>query len=192
MKKTFWALALVMLMVASFTLSACGNTTTEDGFTIPVGMKQISPDTADYYLFINEDWKEDISTGVVTAYYSDNDPTNVAMMVFSLDASMTYSEYWDSYEKEFSAVYSDYELIDESETLLDGVTSGRFVYTGTFGDAETTAEGETPNAVKYKFTTVVTIKGRSIYLLTYSARENMYDEHFEDFSDVLLNFKFKK
>lgn len=192
MKKTFWALALVMLMLVSFTLSACGNSTTEDGITIPVGMKQISPDTADYYLFINEDWKEDISTGVVTAYYSDNDPTNVAMMVFSLDASMTYDEYWDSYEKEFSAVYSDYELIDESETLLDGVTSGRFVYTGTFGDAETTAEGEASTAVKYKFTTVVTIKGRSIYLLTYSARENMYDEHFEDFSDVLLNFKFKK
>jgi len=182
----------VILLLASFALSACGENTTEDGVSIPVGMKQISPDTADYYLFINEDWKEDISTGVVTAYYSDNDPTNVAMMVFSLDASMTYSEYWDSYEKEFSAVYSDYELIDESETLLDGVTSGRFVYTGTFGDAETAAEGETSTAVKYKFTTVVTIKDRTIYLLTYSARDNMYDEHFEDFSDVILNFKFKK
>ena len=191
MKKIFCAVMLVILLLASFTLSACGNSTTEDGVTIPVGMKQISPDTADYYLFINEDWKEDISTGVVTAYYSDNDPTNVAMMVFSLNTDMTYSEYWTSYEKEFASVYSDYELVDQSETLLDGVASGRFVYTGTFGDAETTAEGETSTAVKYKFTTIVTIKDRSIYLLTYSARDTKYDEHIEDFSDVLLNFKFK-
>lgn len=191
MKKTFWAVMLVILLLVSFALSACGNSTTEDGVAIPVGMKLISPDTADYYLFINEDWKDDISTGVVTAYYSDNDPTNIAAMVFSLDGTMTYSEYWDSYEKEFSAVYSDYTLVDEAETLLDGMTSGRFVYTGTFGADEERAEDGEENGIKYKFTTVVTIKDSSIYLITYSARESKYDEHIEDFNDVLLNFKFK-
>ena len=115
----------------------------------------------------------------------------VAMMVFSLDAVMTASEYWDSYEKEFATVYSDYTLVDESETLLDGVTSGRFVYTGTYGADEESAEDGEDNGVKYKFTTVVTIKDRSIYLLTYSARDSKYDEHIEAFNDVLLNFKFK-
>ena len=195
MKIRIAAAALILLLAVL--LSACGSTAPE-GVAVPADMKLISPDTADYYLFVPDDWRSDISTGVVTAYYSDSDPTNISMMVFSLGGEeMTYAQYWDRYSEQFSEIYDGYELSESGETVLGGVSAGKYVYSGKFAQkADDASEGETANddfpaAGEYKFQTVVAIRGGNIYILTYSAKASVYESHIGDFEDIQLNFLFK-
>ena len=208
--KKLTAIFLVLLLSLSFVLTGCSkgkDIITDDGVAVPGGMQLISPSTVDYYLFVSEDWKADISTGVVTAYRSDTDPTNICMMSFGLkDMTMTYSEYWDSYEDQFKAIYNNFEMVEESETVLGGNTAGKYVYTATFfgGSSDTTAaeteEAETADTaetdktsggVDYKFMTIVVVKNGSVYILTYTALASAYDNNVSDFTEAVKNFRFK-
>ena len=210
--KKITAILLVLVLCLSFVLSGCSkgkDIITDDGVAVPGGMQLISPSTVDYYLFVSEDWMADISTGVVTAYRSETDPTNICMMSFGLkDMTMTYSEYWDSYEDQFKAIYTNFEMVDASETILGENTAGKYVYTATFfgGTADTTAAettGEaaeadstdeakkTSDGVDYKFMTLVVVKNGSVYILTYTALASSYDNNISDFTEVIKNFRFK-
>lgn len=210
--KKITAIILVLVLSLSFALTGCSkgkDIISDDGVAVPGGMQRISPSTVDYYLFVSEDWKADISTGVVTAYRSDTDPTNICMMSFGLkDMTMTYSEYWDSYENQFKAIYDNFEMVEESETLLGESSAGKYVYTATFfgGSSEKEADETTAadtiadegnaedgasDGVDYKFMTVVTVKNGSVYILTYTSLASSYDNNISDFTEVIRNFRFK-
>ncbi len=78
---------------------------------------------------------------------------------------------------------------------MGGVTAGCFIYSGTFvtsGQNTSGDDGEDGSAgVDYKFMSVVAIKDRNIYILTYSARESAYETHLGDFTDTVKAFMFK-
>ncbi|MBO4219832.1 MAG: hypothetical protein J6128_02715 [Clostridia bacterium] len=197
--KRYISVFLAALALLAVIMSGCSSGNTDPslaGIEIPAGMKLISPLTAEYYLFVSENWKSDITTGVVSAYYSESDPTNICLMAFSLGSqNMSYEDYWKQYEPEFSNIYKNYTLIDSSETIMGGVTAGCFIYSGTFvtsGQNTSGDDGEDGSAgVDYKFMSVVAIKDRNIYILTYSARESAYETHLGDFTDTVKAFTFK-
>ncbi len=167
---------LCAALVGASVLAGCGNTDS----TAPMGFKEISDDGVTYDLFVPEEWVTDISTGMTSAYYSGQDPTNISMTAFELDGSVkSIADYWAIYEPSLKAMFPDLTYVyDPEEFILDGVTAMQYVYTGTFT--------ETP----YKIMQIVAFKDATVYIFTYTAHADKYDTHFEDVVAILANFKF--
>ncbi|MBQ8551621.1 MAG: hypothetical protein IJ428_02275 [Clostridia bacterium] len=174
MKKIIALICAALVSVSA--LAGCGNTDSD----APMGFKEISEEGVTYDLYVPDEWVTDISTGVTAAYYSGIDPTNISMMAFELDGSVSsIADYWTSYEPSLKAMFPDLAYVYEPEEFtLDGVTAVQYVYTGTFTD--------TP----YKIMQVVAFKDATVYIFTYTAEADKYDTHFEDVLAILANFKF--
>lgn len=199
---------LSIVLVVVFCLGVLSSCSSADDY-VPEGFKRISDDNADYRLYIPENWIADVSTGVTTAYVSDTDRSNISFIGFELDDAIinvvvpdgstdggsgeadaessssneentdvpeisTIDEYWEYYSSEFEMTFSDMEYSVSGEgTLISGNAAKKYVYTATV------------TGQKYKFMQVVTIKDGAVYIFTYTARENLFDEHIEDVNDIV-------
>jgi len=166
-------LATVMLTL-SFT--ACKK---EEG-DAPNGMMTLSNELVDYNLYVPSGWVADTSTRFISAYVSDIDRTNISMEAFELESSeTTLASFWEGYKADFEATFSEMEYAVEGETmLLGGVPANRYVYTATV------------TGVQYKFMQVVAIKGLTVYIFTYTAKPDKYDEHLQAVDAILEYFTF--
>lgn len=81
-KKICAVIAGVMLAGA---LCGCSNVT--DSYA-PKGFMKISPENADYVLYVPDSWTADLSTGVTTAYVSAKDRSNISFMAFEADDAL--------------------------------------------------------------------------------------------------------
>ncbi len=146
----------------------------------PLGFKEISDDGVTYDLFIPDEWTADISTGITSAYFSAQDPSNISLMAFELDKLFeSLPEYWATYEPTLKAILPDMEYVGEpDETTLDGSSAIQYVYTGTMSN------------VSYKFMQLITIKNSTVYIFTYTAEASKYDSHIEDVIAILNYFRF--
>lgn len=175
---------------------------------VPDGMKLVETESNDYSLFVPEDWSVDMSTGVVSAYASLVDQSNVSFTGFTIKMRDLYAEtvasddtgadaevkgiidvFWESYSEDFAETFGDtMKYIDENgdesdspvavRTTLGGFEANKYTYTAR-------VTGET-----YKFTQVVCIEAGYVYILTYTAVTESYDEHLEDVESIIANFKF--
>lgn len=176
MKKSVVANVFILLtIVLSLSLASCGNTG-----TAPMGFKEISDEALTYHLYIPEDWTPDISTGFTSAYFSGRDPSNISMMAFELDTNITgIDSYWEFYEKDLLAIFPDMEYVDTSDFTLDGVPAKQYTYTASMSELD------------YKFMQVVAIKNNQVYVFTYTAVTDKYDEHIEEVIAIIDYFEFK-
>ena len=175
---------------------------------VPDGLKLVETESKDYSLFVPEDWSVDMSTGVVSAYASLVDQSNVSFTGFAIKMRDLYAEtvassdtgsdadvkgiidvFWESYSEDFAETFGDsMKYIDENgeesdspvyvRTTLGGLEANKYTYTAR-------VTGET-----YKFTQVVCIEAGYVYILTYTAVTESYDEHLEDVESIIANFKF--
>lgn len=167
--------AAAILLTVLLTLVSCGGDS-----AAPNGMKSLSTDLCDYNLYIPTGWVVDEQTRFVAAYVSDNDRTSVSMEAFELEnASMTVSEFWDSYADDFAATLSDMEMVSEDSMLLGGAAAVKYVY-----DATVTGD-------PYRFMQVVAIRGGTVYIFTYTATPEMYEEHLQAVEAILGYFTFR-
>jgi len=167
--------ALLAAVMLSLSLVSC----TASDSDVPAGMKLIESDVVDYSLYVPQAWVTDISTGVLTAYYSENDMSNITMMAFELDElTVTADDYWETNKADFEATFADMELISSSTTILGGAAANKYNYTATI----------TGN--KYEFLQVICVYAGTAYVFTYTAFEDKFDEHFDDVNLMLENFKF--
>ena len=191
--------ALVLCMI---TFASCSGA---DDY-VPAGYKKASNKNADYDLFVPEGWSVDMSTGVTTAYASDR--SNISFVGFELDDTIirfdpvasteetddsnvddtakdasdikTVEDYWKYYESAFESTFSNAEyLINGENMLLSGIEAKKYVYKATV------------TGLEYIFMQVVAIKDKTVYVFTYTARENLYETHLEDVGDIIgyLNIK---
>lgn len=177
-KKIIIALFAVILCLGAV---SCGD---KDDF-VPAGFKKASNKNADYSLYVPENWIVDMSTGVTTARVSKSDSSNISFMGFELDKSLINSEtsegdteeksmldkFWDYYKAEFTKTFPDMKY-DENVNGKDLVISKKYkakeyIYTATVTGAE------------YKFMQIVVIKGETVYLLTYTAKADVFDDHYD-------------
>ncbi len=172
--KKITALLLAMFLCVSL-LASCGN----EASTAPMGFKEISDDGVTYDLYVPDEWIADISTGFTSAYYDGRDPSNISMMAFELDGSITsVADYWASNEPDLKAVFPDLEYVDTAEITLDGVPGMQYIYTASMSD------------INYKIMQLVTIHNNQVYIFTYTATTDMYDTHIEDVIAMLDYFNF--
>lgn len=195
----------MLMLVLCFSLCACGEETDTNA---PEGMKLVETESKDYSLFVPTDWNVDMSTGVVSAYASLVDQSNISFTGFAVDQKSLAAEtvasddtdsessakgvidvFWESYAEDFSETFGDtMKYIDENgeevdspspiKTTLGGFEANKYTYTARVtGDI-------------YKFTQVVCIEAGYVYILTYTAVTESYDEHLEDVENIISNFRF--
>ena len=197
-------IALVCSVILCLGLCACEQQDPD----VPEGMKLVETESKDYSLFVPEDWSVDMSTGVVSAYASLVDQSNISFTGFTVKMRDLYAEtvasddtgsdsevkgiidvFWDSYSEDFAETFGDtMKYIDEN-----GEESDSPVYTRTtFGGFEANKYTYTARVTgeTYKFTQLVCIEAGYVYILTYTAVTESYDEHLEDVESIIANFGF--
>lgn len=195
--------ALLLVLVLCFSLCACA----QDNTDAPEGMKLVETESKNYSLYVPDHWSVDMSTGVVSAYASKADQSNISFTGFAVDTVSLAEEtvvadtgseeeaksmvdvFWESYSEDFAETFGDtMKYIDEngkevddpapSKTTLGGFAANKYSYTAR-------VTGET-----YKFMQVVCIEAGYVYILTYTAVTEAFDSHLEDVESVISNFKF--
>ncbi|MBE6632301.1 MAG: hypothetical protein E7623_06330 [Ruminococcaceae bacterium] len=176
-KLLIFALVAVMLLC-----SACSD---KEG-AAPMGMKALSDEKDEYYLYIPEDWNIDTSMGIDAAYCQDttygNDFANISFIGFS--GYTNNEDFWKDNLTGISETYKDIAFeIEAEQTLIGEQAALRYVYTASVA------------GVKYKFMQAAIYNGGYVYLFTYTALEEYYDDHYGDSSKdinmILDNLEFK-
>ncbi len=177
LKKIIIALFAVVLVLGTV---SCGS---KDDF-VPAGYKRASNKNADHTLYVPESWIVDMSTGVTSARASKNDSSNISFMSFELDKSLINSEtsegeteekelldkFWDYYSAEFLKTFPNMTYDEDgngANMLVSKLKAKKYIYTATVTGAE------------YKFMQIVVIKGETVYLLTYTAKAELFNEHYD-------------
>lgn len=174
-------ISLIITLVLALSL-LCG--CTNSGYA-PDGMKVLeSSDKLDYNIYIPAGWVQDLSTGVVSAYVSSNDLSNISMTQFNLEELKKLDEYVSDYIKELEENLQEFKLEEgypeKGKTLLGGVEAAKIEYTAKLVGKE------------YKFMQIICVRGGTIYYFTYTALSEAYDSHIEAVQQILDNFAFKK
>lgn len=171
---------ILVLMILS--LVACSTTET----TVPAGMKVLSDESAEYNLYIPENWKIDTNMGVPAAYYegsqSGNDFSNISFVAFSGEDSQ--EAFWEKNIESIKTTFPDAEFEIEAENTLAGQEPAvRYVYKASVAGTQ------------YKYMQMSIYKDGVLYLFTYTALPEYYSEHYGDSSKevnmMIDNFSFK-
>lgn len=170
---------LVILTIVSTFLSC-----SQGQADAPSGMKLLSNDFADYNMYVPEAWVivSDESTGYSSAYQSELNRSNVTVTAFELKKEKNYSsldEFWSEYEEDFKDTFSEIEIISNQRTTLDGYEAKSVEYTATI------------TGIKYKYMQLFCIRGRTVYMITYTSSEEKYDAHIEKIWAMVNEFNFK-
>ena len=173
---------IALILTTIFCLTAFCGCVSNKNFA-PDGMKVLeSSDKLDYNIYIPASWIQDLSTGVVSAYYSASDLSNISMTQFNLETLDTLQNYVDKYVKDLEENLKDFKLAEgfPKKTLLDKVEAYKLEYTATLAGNE------------YKYMQFICINRATIYYFTYTAMVDAYDSHTEDVQKIIDNFSFKK
>ena len=173
MKKIVSLLICVILVLS---LASCG----AESITIPVGMKIASDtDIVDYRLFVPEEWTVDMRTGVTTAYFSVNDPSNIAVTMTTLENPADgFDGYFAKHLEELEDVFETVGDVESANLILSGEAAQQYIYTAKFGDTE------------YKFWQVVCFHQNRVYTITYSSTVENFESHTADMQTALELFCF--
>ncbi len=171
--------SVILLLLTILTLASCG---ADADLSVPDGMVEISNDNVNYDLYVPDDWTPETSTGVVTAKYSDSILVNVSMMAVTAPAEVSNAaDYWAQFEDDFAATITDFEIIEENAAvLLDGHEASRYVYKGTIA-----------GSVSTQYQQLICVKEGVIYIFTYTAAPEKYEEYLPDVEQMLERFSFK-
>ena len=176
--KTSVKILCALMAALCLALCACQKTPTE--VDVPDGMILASSDIVDYYLFVPQGWRVDMSGGMVSAYKSAEDPTSVSVMTWETPyADDTPADVWEMYKGEFESVFSDFTVESSTSMLLDGGAAETYVYTGTLA-------GNT-----FRYTQVMTVRHSAAYLIAVTEITSSTADHTEDITAILDNFRWK-
>lgn len=157
----------------------------------PDGMKAAHVSAADYRIYVPDEWVVDTADNslMAAAHASETDRTNLTVMAYTGDR--TYSsleEYFAAYRTGLEKMF---DLDDDGKTtfsmltdgdrcLLGGAAANKYVYSGKVG------------GVELKYEQIVSYYDGNYYLLTFTADVSLFDEHTDDFDQILQNFAFAK
>lgn len=140
-----------------------------DKVNCPDGMKLISTNERPYRFFVPENWITDMRTEISSAYFSEDDRSNVTLQGYMSDEDgMSVSDFWNICEEKYKNLYESFILLTDTESKMGDLRARKYIYT-----IETGGE-------KYKVMQTVCIKGAMFYIMTYTALEENFDKHLDD------------
>lgn len=176
--KTSVKILCALMACLCLALCACQKNPTE--VDVPDGMTLASSDIVDYYLFVPQGWRIDMSGGMVAAYKSAEDPTSVSVMTWETPyADDTPADVWEMYKGEFESVFSEFTVESSASMLLDGAAAEKYVYTGKLADNT------------FRYTQLITVRHSAAYLITVTEITSSTTDHTEEITAILDNFRWK-
>lgn len=180
MKHATRFLALLLTAVALFLFVSCSSS--KDGVSVPNGMKNIVSEANDYNLIVPNSWLEDTTVGLTCAYAQDDARSSVSVCANELTKDInTIEAYWDSFQTEFTASFSDFTLLDTAPTdeTIGGMEGKKYRYTATVG------------GTTYQWMQILFIRNATIYVFTYTSTQDGYEGNLEDVGKIISNFSFR-
>ena len=178
-KKT---VCFILALLTIFLTASCssGNNDT----SAPENGKLAGNQFTDYTFYYPDDWVLDHDTSFISVIGGGTGLTpedkSVSVMVSDLtQPTLTPKEFWEQSKGYLSATFSDLTEISIEDIKVSGVDSCFVVYTAKITDKV------------YKFGQTFAIKGGAVYIITYTATEEDYDEALNSYKMVLETFKFK-
>ncbi len=169
-------ISVLCLCALLLTLTACGKTPAD----VPSGMQRASAETCDFDLFVPETWIVTETGNAASAYKSDNDPTSVTVMGWSMPyVDSPVEEWWTGYEEEFSLIFREFTVESEEKTLLGGTSANKYVYTGVLGENT------------YRYTQYAAVRQGVLYLLTFTELAASEADHTAEFTEIIENFTWR-
>ena len=170
-KIIFAALVCVMLL----SVFGCGET------DVPDGMITASTDADSFNFYVPKAWVVNSSSGTASAYYSSTDQSNVSFVAMVMDSDCTTLEEYEAKAEESlkGALPGFSGLSEKKDTVLCGKTARSFEYSATVDGTE------------YRFRQYVTVDSHSFYVLTYTAKSDLFESHLEDLDKIAENVSFK-
>ncbi len=173
MKIKIYILTVLLLVCAA--LTGCSG----KGEDVPAGMQRASDDYVDYDFYAPSSWLVGENDGCINVRKSDSVLANVSVMAARVDSDITDpASYWEKFKSDFEGAFTDFSLESDETCLLDGHEAHRYVYTGKFSD------------VSAKYMQTVCVKGGAVYIVTYTASSEKYDEYLSDVEKMIEEFRF--
>lgn len=146
----------------------------------PEGMMLASNDDVAYRFYAPDSWVLDTTLVTSSVYASETDRSSVNVTVYMPEVDrMTAEEYWALCEAEYARAMSDYTLVSTAQTTLDTRPANTYVYTATVG------------GTAYRFAQTVASYRGMVYTITYTALDEVFDTHLNDYNRMLAAFDFR-
>lgn len=178
-------IALLASILLLFTFTACSRSESE----VPEGTVKISADGIGYDFYMLSSWQAGEQNGMTSAMVSEFDTSNISLMGFDAGDARSAEEYWTQFSEEFKDVFGEPVFEEEgTDTTLGGNAAKKYIYTASIA-------GKT-----YKFMQIVYFDMNAgmftsrpeVYIFTYTAALDKYDEHIEDVIYMADNIVFEK
>ncbi len=189
MKKILVCL-LALLMI--FSLVSCGG----NDDAAPAGYQRASDaEVCDYHLYVPDTWIAGSGTArnFTSATVAPGDKCNVSVMSVDSVTAETVGDYWKEQQAEYAALLGPITTVEEGGKVTLGNGEGkvngyRYVFTAKHTVGEKTTD--------YKIMQIFFLKnsalmGSTLYIFTYTATADHYDNHLEAIGGILTNFAFK-
>lgn len=166
------AVALALIMLTS-SLASCKNSDVPDGYQL------IACEGDRFRLYVpTQGWMPNTTGGVTSAFFSRAENTSVSVYVADDAGEMTLEEYWEHCNARYSEELEKYSLTGTEKCVLGGQAALKSVYSAEcyYTNAQNIMEKKL-----YKFMQITARFEGETYLLVYSAPEEYYDSHLEEF-----------
>ncbi len=171
-KSKILAIAFVMLMLVSCLVS-CSQDNTPDGY------KLVACEGDKFRFYVPQSWQASDRGGITSAVYAMDQ--NVTVSVYAADdaGELSAEEYWALCNEKLGAELKDYSWSEKTEkTVLGGKAAIKTVYSAKLTLLDHTT-GKTSD-VAYKYMQVMARHDSKMYVMLYSAPEELYDAHVEE------------
>lgn len=185
MKKNHVLVFVLVILMLMFSLVACS----KDELNVPSGCVEISADGVGYNFYMVDTWQAGEQNGMTSAMVSDFDTSNVSMMGFDAGEAASAEEYWTQFSEEFGSVFG--EMVYESngeDTTLGSKPAKKYIYSANLAGKEY----KFMQIVCYVTNTQIFTSQPEVYVFTYTASPDKYDEHIEDVIYMADNIVFEK
>ncbi len=188
MRKILRNTALILALCTVF--SALAGCTIQPGYEgAPENWRPVNEGDEGAILYVPIAWSVETSTGVPTAYVSQNDRTTVTLVTVPAESTkgLEPRAYFESYIESFKSSITDFKFEKEKEEdpdytnrLIAGVGATVFTYSGKIAGLE------------YKFRQALLKNSETgcIYIITYSADISLFDQHLDELNNIYNNFRF--
>ncbi len=104
---------------------------------------------------------------------------NLGIVKKELDKEYTLTEYYTATQPELQKLIPNFTEVSNETIQINGIDAQKLIYKGTQGD------------VKLQREQVYLIKNKVVYIITYTATEDTFDEYIKDVDTTIRSLEFK-
>ena len=147
---------------------------------VSAGVREV--DCSDFAIQVPKDWMIDTSTGIFTAMGPSGDASCMSVMRQTVEEGTTPSAYYDDNKEALKEGLADYTMVALKKDFIVKDQKGKS-YTAVTLEYTATVSGQA-----YHFKQLFCSVGTTMYLVTFSAPQALYDTHTEAIDNCLTSF----